>query len=275
MAGQGRGQDLMVIPLMWDADGRVRALPLSEHTILLLQHWPRAHKHPSSFPGGESHFLLIPVISCSLRQALFDPKRELGKDFNLQIALFYPERFTFLGSADPCCAPGPLGVEVYVYLRTYPLSTTLVLCTPNQEGKKRNVLQQARPRPAFPFHNESTAVFSALNITKAESAGSPSGRHPPSPCCQSQQSHEENHTILNICGCFLLPGQGTCSGEMLKASVLTGREQAELAGLVLGDQWKEAQFLFPVGAQIQPAHYTDKTSETRNAWTRSRSPSSS
>lgn len=124
----------MVIPLMWDADGRVRALPLSEHTILLLQHWPRAHKHPSSFPGGESHFLLIPVISCSLRQALFDPKRELGKDFNLQIALFYLERFTFLGSTDPCCAPGPLGVEVYVYLRTYPLSTTLVLCNPNQEG---------------------------------------------------------------------------------------------------------------------------------------------
>lgn len=161
VAGQGRGQNLMVIPLMWDAGGRVKAPPLSEHIILLLQHWPRAQKHPSSFPGEEYHFLLIPVISYSLRQAPFGPKRKLGKDFNWQIALFHPERFTFLGSADPCCAPGPLGVEVYVYPRTHPLSTTLVRCTPNQEGKKLNVLQQARPCPAFPFHNESTAVFSA------------------------------------------------------------------------------------------------------------------
>lgn len=89
VAGQGRGQDPMVIPVMWDTGGRVRAPPLSVHTILLLQHWPRAHKHPSSFPGEESHFLLIPVISCSLRQAPFGPKRELGKDFNLQTALFH------------------------------------------------------------------------------------------------------------------------------------------------------------------------------------------
>lgn len=86
VAGWGRGQDLMVIPLLWDTG--VRAPPLSEYTIPLLQHWPRVHKHPSSFPWEESHFLLIPVISCNLRQAPFGPKRELGKDFNLQTALF-------------------------------------------------------------------------------------------------------------------------------------------------------------------------------------------
>lgn len=61
----------------------------------------QAQRHPPSFPGEQSLSLLIPVASCSPRQAPSGPKRKLEKDFICQLPSSITEKFAFLGTTDP------------------------------------------------------------------------------------------------------------------------------------------------------------------------------
>lgn len=165
----------------------------------------------------------IPVASCSPRQAPSGPKRKLENDFICQLPSSIMERFAFLGTTDPCCAPQASGGPgVYVSPGQHAISTTRPICPRGRE--------------------DTTTVFCSQQYL-GKGSWQPLGRHPPPPHCHSQQIHKENHSIPDRSGSLLLSGQGTwrCSRPLC---CWGGSRQNPTKGLVLGTQREEALMLY-------------------------------
>lgn len=156
--------------------------------------WVQCAQHPSSFLGEKSHALLVLVASCPLRQAPLAPRGSWRRTLICRLPSSFMERLALLSSTDPAVVLWPLGLVGHVYPWDECSLHHWGGLPSKQRGKEAsNALQKAQPRSAFPFHNENAIMFSAFNNMTAEAAGSPSGRHPPSPRCQSQWIHKDNH----------------------------------------------------------------------------------
>lgn len=181
MGWPGKGQDLLVLPMMWDTSDRVRGHPVP--VPALGTHRPvgwRKHQDTAQAQGSKPATLLSwgeMSLPPDPRWAPSGPERKLEKDFICQLPSSIPGGFASLGTAGPCDAPQASGGQVCTCPSA--VSTTWPSCPPASEERNTPLsLQKAQARSVFPFHNENTIMFSALNNIWAEAAGSPSSDIP-------------------------------------------------------------------------------------------------